>query len=53
MCSEAKIPFEELRHMNLNDVFDRVYKYVDLHDPDREPKKKVRKATQADIDRLL
>ena len=34
--------------MNIGDALDVVYTYIDLHDPN---KKRVRNATQADIDR--
>ena len=50
MAKECGISFEEMDSMTIGNVLDVVYTYIDLHDP---KKKRVRKATQADIDRMF
>ena len=49
MAKECGLSFQELENMSVGNVLDVVYTYIDLHDPKKE---KVRKATQADIDRF-
>lgn len=50
MCRESRLSFEDMESMNLSDVFDYVYTWIEFHDPDS---KNVRKATQEDIDRMF
>lgn len=50
MFHEVGISFEELKYMNLSDGLERVYKYIEYHNPNKKPP--VRMATQEDIDRF-
>lgn len=50
MARESGLTTEDMRLMNINDVFEYVYSWIDFHDPER---KTVKKATQEDIDRFF
>ena len=53
MARESGLLYDDMAHMNINAVFDYVYAWADLHNPDKKKKSKAREATQEDIDRFF
>lgn len=50
MAREAGLSHEDMRLLNISDVFEYVYSWIDFHDPEKKNK---RKATQTDIDNFF
>lgn len=53
MARETGLSSADMDRMNVGDVLDYVFSWIEFHDPEKAKKPKKKKANQADIDALL
>lgn len=52
LCKQVGIDAEDMEGMTIGMCMDYVYEFIENNKPEKQKKKKVRKATQADFDRF-